>query len=255
MFNLKSHTITDDTELLKAELRAFDVVNSDTGGWNICIGDETLSAPNLSECCQLINSGILELKQNTFQAWHDLQYTTQKMLREDGKNTGSLDNLLFLSAVKKSFELSTIFTDLKPISKTIRQLLDTDIASSDNRLIQHFNDDYLSIQCLHRLIMTELYRRQLIYRYMTLTKQAQISGPWANLDLPIEERKWEWDEGEDEYFDNRKKSRREQIRYNPENQTKSGFYYVWQDLNLDPYRFEDMKEDSPYKSRHLLTVP
>jgi hypothetical protein len=71
----------------------------------------------------------------------------------------------------------------------------------------------------------------------------------------MEERKWEWDEGEDEYFNSRQKSRREQVRYNPENQTKSGFYYVWQDLSTDPYRFSDMKEDSPYKSRHLLTVP
>ena len=177
------------------------------------------------------------------------------MLREDGQNSGSLDNLLFLSAVNKSFELSSIFTDLQLITKTIRQLLDTDIASSDDHLIRHFNDDYLRIQCLHRLIMIELYRKHLVNRYMTITKQAQISGPWANLDLPIEERVWEWDEAEDEYFANRQKSRREQIRYNPENQTKSGFYYVWQDFSRDPYRFEDMKEDSPYKSRHLLTVP
>lgn len=255
MFNLKSHKITDDTELLKAELRAFDIINSNNGGYHICIGDEVLSASNLSECCQLLNSGISELKQHLLESWHDLQHITKKMLREDGKNSGSLDNLLFLSAVKKSFELSSIFTDLKPISKTIRQLLDTDIASSDDHLIRHFNDDYLRIQCLHRLVMIELYRQHLVSHYMSLTKQAQISGPWANLDLPMEERKWEWDEGEEEYFANRKQSRREQIRYNPENQTKSGFYYVWQDLNIDPFRFEDMKVDSPYKSRHLLTVP
>ncbi len=255
MFNLKSHNITDETELLKAELRAFDITNSTSGGYLICIGDEALTAPNLSGCCQLIDSGISELKRSIFQSWHDLQHTSQKMLHENGQNSGSLDNLLFLSAVKKSFELSSVFTDLKPITKAIQQLLDTDIASSDDHLIRHFNDDYLRIQCLHRLIMIELYRMHLVSRYMSTTKQAQISGPWANLDLPMEERKWEWDEGEQEYFDNRQKSRREQIRYNPENQTKSGFYYVWQDLNLDPYKFEDRDIDSPYKSRHLLTVP
>ncbi len=255
MFNLKSHKITDETELLKAELRAFDIVNNTSGGYDICIGDEVLSASNLSECCQFLNSGISELKQNLLETWYDLQHIAQKMLREDGQNSGSLDNLLFLSAVKKTFELSSIFTDLKPISKIIRQLLDTDIASSGDHLIWHFNDDHLKIQCLHRLMMIELYRKHLIRHYMNMTKQAQISGPWANLDLPMEERKWEWDEGEEEYFDNRQKSRREQIRYNPENQTKSGFYYIWNDPNRDPYRFEDMKEDSPYKSRSLLTVP
>lgn len=254
MFNLKSHNITDDTELLKAELRAFDIKNSNNG-YDICIGDDLLSAQTLQECYELIDSGIAELKQHLLETWHDLQHIAQKMLREDGQNGGSIDNLLFLSAIKKSFELSSLFSDLKPISQTIRQLLDTDIASSDNRLILHFNDDYLRIQCLHKMVMIEIYRKQLIRRYMVMTKQAQISGPWANLDLPKEERVWEWDEGEEEYFANRQKSRREQIRYNPENQTKSGFYYVWQDLNRDPYRFEDMKEDSPYKSRHLLTVP
>jgi len=254
MFNLKSHNITDETELLKAELRAFDIINS-SDGYQICIGDSVLSSPNLSECSKLIDSGISELKNQTLETWHDLQHIAQKMLREDGKNTGSLDNLLFLNAVKKTFELSSIFTDLKPITETIRQLLDTDIASSEGRLILYFNDNHLRIQCLHRLIMIELYRKHLIHHYMSITKQAQISGPWANLDLPMEERVWEWDEGEEEYFANRKKSRREQVRYNPENQTKSGFYYVWQDLSRDPYRFEDMKEDSPYKSRHLLTVP
>ncbi len=254
MFNLKSHNITDDTELLKAELRAFDINNS-SNGYDICIGDEVLSAPNLQKCCELIDSGIIELKQHLLETWQDLQHIAQKMLREDGQNSGSIDNLLFLNSVKKSFELSNIFSDLKPISQTIRQLLDTDIASSDNRLILHFNDDYLRIQCLHKMVMIEIYRKQLIHRYMTMTKQSQISGPWANLDLPKEERMWEWDEGEEEYFANRQKSRREQIRYNPENQTKSGFYYVWSDLARDPYLFTDMKEDSPYKSRHLLQVP
>lgn len=254
MFNLKSHKITDNTELLKAELRVFDITNSNDG-YNICIGDNRLSASTLLECCKFIDSGISELKHDLLQTWYDLQHIVQKMLRENGQNSGSLDNLLFLSAVKKSFELSSIFADLKPISKTIQQLLDTDIASSDDRLIRHFNDDYLRIQCLHRLIMIELYRKQLIHRYMSITKQAQISGPWANLDLPREERVWEWDDGEEEYFENRKQSRREQIRYNPENATKSGFYYVWQDLSRDPYLFTDMEENSPYKSRHLLTVP
>ena len=254
MFNLKSHKITDDTELLKAELRVFDIKSSGNG-YDICIGDDLLSAPTLQECSKLIDSGISELKQHLLETWQDLQHIAKKMLREDGQNSGSIDNLLFLNSVKNSFELSSIFSDLKSVSQIIRQLLDTDIASSDNRLILHFNDDYLRIQCLHKMVMIEIYRKQLIRRYMVMTKQAQISGPWANLDLPKEERMWEWDEGEEEYFANRQKSRREQIRYNPENQTKSGFYYVWQDLNRDPYRFEDMKEDSPYKSRHLLTVP
>lgn len=254
MFNLKSQKTTEDIDLLRAELRAFDIFNS-KNGYDIRVGDETMSAPTLQQCSTLIDSAILELKEHLFEAWQDLQQIAIKITREDGQNSGSLDNLLFLNAVKKSFELSTIFTDLKPVSDRIRQVFNVDIAAVDDRLIRHFNDAHLSIQCLHRLIMNELYRKRLVYRFMRMTKQAQISGPWANLDLPKEERVWEWDDGEEEYFTNRTQSRREQIRYNPENVAKTGFYFIWQDLNLDPYRFEDMKTDSPYKSRHLLTVP
>ena len=88
---------------------------------------------------------------------------------------------------------------------------------------------------------------------MTLTKEAQISGPWANLDLPMAERVWSWGEDE-EYFDQRSKARKEQVRYNPE-YDKQGYFFVWQDLNRDPYSFDDMKTDSPYKSRHMITLP
>jgi len=178
MFNLKSHKITDDTELLKAELTAFNIIKS-CNGYDICIGDEPLSAQTLAECEQLIDSGTSELKQHLLETWHDLQHIAQKMLREDGQNSGSLDNLLFLNAVKKAHELSVIFTELEPISQTLRQLMDTDIASSDDRLIKHFNEEYLKAICLHKLIMIEIYRKKLVRRYMTITKIAQISGPWA----------------------------------------------------------------------------
>jgi hypothetical protein len=90
---------------------------------------------------------------------------------------------------------------------------------------------------------------------MKIRKTAQISGPWANLDLPMKERVWEWDsDGESEYFENRTKARREQTRYNPE-YDKQGFFYVWQDFTRDPYSFEDFKKDSPYKSRHQIAIP
>jgi len=107
---------------------------------------------------------------------------------------------------------------------------------------------------MHRLIMSEIYRCLLIDRYLKITKQAQISGPWANLDVPMQERKWEWDDTEEEYFRDRQTSRREQIRYNPENATSSGFFFVWVDKNRDPYKFEDMATDSPYKSRATMTI-
>jgi hypothetical protein len=254
MFNLKSHNSIDEIDLLRAELRIFDIIKS-ADGYDIQIGDEVVTAPTLPDCHKALDQGIKELKEHLYELWSDLADTSDKITQDSGQNSGGLDNLLFLSSVRKSLRLAIFFSELESLIGILRRMLDTDIASSDDRLIRHFNEDWIRIQCLHRLIMTELYRKKLICHLMQITKQAQISGPWANLDLPMKERVWEWDDGEEEYFDNRRRSRREQIRYNPEDATKTGFYYVWQDLTRDPYRFEDMKTDSPYKSRHLLSVP
>jgi len=253
MFNLKSHKNIDHLELLKAELRAFNI-SRDANGYRVGIGDEFVSAKTLQEVANFVNLGIKELIEHITRSWHDLDTLSHRILQGQGSNSGSIDNLLFLNAAKKAFQLSSSFTDLKPIQNTLRQLLDTDIVRDDDHLIKHFNSEYISIQSLHRLIMNEIYRLKIVRKMSQIVKAAQISGPWANLDLPMKERVWEWDATEDEYFEDRQKARREQIRYNPENATKSGFYYVWNDLTRDPYLFVDMKKDSPYKSRGNLTI-
>ena len=109
--------------------------------------------------------------------------------------------------------------------------------------------------------MREIYRTKLLKKYAQLHKVAQISGPWANLDLPMKERVWEFDSEEEEYFDTREKQRKEQVRYNPEylgagsSATQQGFFYIWQDRNRDPYLFQNRESDSPYKSRLLMNIP
>lgn len=103
--------------------------------------------------------------------------------------------------------------------------------------------------------MREIYRLKLIDRLLniqnpTRQKEAQVSGPWANLDLPIEERMWEFEGEDEEYFETRKKIRREQTRYNPE--YVNGFYYKWDDITRDPFSYYD--KDSPYKTRSYMGI-
>ena len=185
MFNLKSHTTTDDLELLRNELQIFDVVRSGSG-YEIEIGDECVSCKDLSEVTNVINSGLHELREHCWESWKSLAELSERLVEESGRNSGSVNNLLFLHAVKRSFLLSRIFSDLNFVTEILRKILNTDIAKVDDHLIGHFNSEYLTIQSLHRLIMSEKYRCKLIARYSSMTKQAQISGPWANLDLPIE---------------------------------------------------------------------
>lgn len=250
MFNLKSHSTIDDVELLRLEMKAFNIIGS-SDGYHVKIGDETVVVP-ISECPPAIDKGIVELKEHLFECWQDLATIATRIAERRGRNSGSLDNILFLNSAKKSYHLSALFSDLKDISDVLRKVLDLDIEVIDDHLIKHFNSEYYRVRSLHRLIINEIYRKKLVERFLTMTKQAQISGPWANLDLPMKERMWSWDEEEEEYFGDRERARKSQIRYNPENATSSGFYYVWQDLTRDPYLFTDIKKDSPYKSRHSL---
>ena len=255
MFNQKQHTVIPDDrfQLLESELNSFDIIKENTG-YLIQIGDENVHANSLNECLVLIEEGIKEIKSHLWEKWQELANLAEVILHNNGGNIGSVDNLLFLSSVKKSYILSTMFSDLEEVSEKILSLFDIDIAEVSEKLISKFNHTALYIKLLHRLIMQELYRTRLIKRFQKVNKTAQISGPWANLDLPMKERVWEWDEGESEHFDQRQRQKREQVRYNPEN-LKNGFFYIHQDLTRDPYRFEDRQKDSPYKSRLLLSIP
>jgi hypothetical protein len=249
MFNLKNQN--NPTDLLDHELVSFDIVIGPR--ISVGIGDEMIESENLVECSRLINEAISEIKEHLWSRWHDLRNLSEVICNSSGQNLGSLENLLFLNGVKKIYFLSKRFSDLNDISESIKKLFYIDIVNIPSSLIIQFNHLYLSIKILHNLIMREIYRLFLIKRYQKISKTAQISGPWSNLDLPMEERVWSAEEDE-EYFADREKARKDQVRYNPE-VGKLGYFYIWQDLARGPYDFNDMAIDSPYKSRLLLSRP
>jgi hypothetical protein len=260
MFNLSKHnsegTNNVNNDILSNELDIFGIVKTPSGQFEVEIGDETLKCNSVQECNSLIEEGLKELKDSIWDKWQDLEAISNLIVNSDGGNAGGLDNLLFLYNVKSAYWLSSLFTDLENIKKSIYSLFNIDIADASDILISKFNKIYIQIKVIHRLIMREMYRLDLVKKYMQMNKSAQsVSGPWANLDLPMNERVWEWDSGETEYFENRTKERRAQKRYNPENNSQ-GFYYVWPEpASRDPYLFSNMSTDSPYHSMLRMTVP
>jgi len=252
MFNLKAQKSPDSKALLENELSALCIL-IEPDGYCLHLGDQDIKVNDLRETLPVIEEATKELKQSLLEKWHELAKLARSLVYTTGNNSGGLNNLIFVNSVKKSFLLSRVFLDLDPISRAIKDLFYVDPTSVSTDQMSKYNKIYLEIRLLHYLVMREMYRTRLIYKYLKVTKTAQISGPWSNLDLPMKERVWEWDEAEEEYFAQRTKARREQVRYNPE-EDRQGFYFVWQDLSTDPYKFEDMKSDSPYKSRHLLTI-
>lgn len=254
-FNLKSlaaNSQNDEHLILINELEHFDVFFH---GSKIVakIGDitETFLSPN--DCFEAINNCLDEIKTDLQNQWKLLGDICEIICVNDSINSPNLSNLLFLAYIKKSFLLSKQFPELKNISDSIYKVFNCDIVAVSNEIIKKFNDTYLKISILHHLILRENYRKKVLKHYLNFEKIAQISGPWANLDLPMSERVWSAQEDE-EYFEGRTKARQNQLRYNP-SYNNLGFAYVWQDLSSHPYSFDKMDEDSPYKSNSQYRIP
>lgn len=263
MFNLKSQLHNKKlinsislNDLLKDELHIHDIIHKNNH-YEILVGDEQFVVNSLDQCKNHLQNGIQELKSTLFDVWGSLKELSSRIVSGAGYNNSSLDNILFIHNVKKTLTFSLMFDQLSDVSEIIRQLLNLDIIHIDTADIVAFNSLFTKIRLLHVLIMSEIYKIKLLDQYASLTKNAQISGPWANLDLPMQERIWPYAEDE-EYFHERAKARRAQTRYNPESVEmagSNGYYFIWNDQTRGPYRFEQISTESPYKHRNLLSIP
>ncbi len=79
-----------------------------------------------------------------------------------------------------------------------------------------------------------------------------ISGPWANLDLPLEERKFPFGielQGRERDKKGQRRYRKGFENYNTEN---VGDGHYWRELRNEPYSWADRNSESPYPHRNLL---
>ena len=260
-FNAKHYAQTTDYHLIKNELERFDIIDNGNG-FEIQIGDESATASSLEECADLLTEAIQELKSHSLSKWKELKTISKSICDSKDKNFGNVENVLFLAHVKKSYFLASRFSELSEIKDAILPIFNIDVKEVNQKLVFDFNDTSILVKSLHRLIMREIYRLKLVNRLLCIIdpagqtphkREAQVSGPWANLDLPIEERMWEFEGEDEEYFETRKKIRRQQTRYNPE-YSPEGWFYNWMEPRRDPYLYESRDSESPYPSRKYLQI-
>lgn len=185
------------------------------------------------------------------------QHNTEKVLNDDIKK-------IFKSMLKDlSIFLSAFDMENSDYFKLIENTLNRDINSFSKKQIENVIDIKNGIDFYHRMVTRFLYIRKLLvisskYKYLERDglkmKQAAISGPWANLDLPMEERVWEYD---DWYLRGRMKDKQKQRRYtkglkNYNNDGRVGEGHYWRELRNEPYSWENIKTDSPYPRREYL---
>lgn len=254
MFNISKTSSLSDCDILLQEMYAMNIFPSHSEEkCTISLGDELLHLESTQQCLEYIKHAVSELKHYIWQKWQQCCKISDDILDCHKVNHGGIDNLLYLSNVKKILLLSRSFSNLQHVTELVKLLFNKDIIEIDNDLIKQFNIISINIMCTHSLIMTEIYRANILNKFNKMHKVSQVAGPWANLDLPMSERAWSWTEDED-YFEERKKTRRSQARYNPE-YNKNGFYYTWADYTRDPYLFTDREDNSPYRSNRYISIP
>ena len=148
--------------------------------------------------------------------------------------------------------------------KSIKVLLNKDYKDFSLEAIRGFPDYKISIDWTIRELCSFSYIQDLLkvinkkdLDESSLIKEASgIQGPWANLDLPMKERAYEFNSIE-EQLRVRDKDIRNQRRYekgfrNYNNDGRVGEGHYWREIRNEPYSWMNRKHEDPYPGRNLL---
>jgi len=176
------------------------------------------------------------------------------------------DLLNFASFLTKNFDFENEELENK-VTQTIRESLNKDYTQFSIDVILLVPDYKIGLDWVFRNISRLAYLRSMLnfirFGYKRISdipiKTARgISGPWANLDLPILERRYPWSDIAEE-MTGRERDKKHQRRY------RQGFYnyndpygrvgegHYWREMRNEPFSWTSKNYDSPYPSRHTLS--
>ena len=211
-----------------------------------------------------ITKDIKEQKKLLFSLWQDVLKLLLEEKNDDIFYCDEKNKQLFLFSLKDLSKYLLCFEELDNsiFSNTISDSLNKDINSFTKSQIINLPDYKISIDWVTRLIQRLLYIRKIL-SYITkdkmeiiklITKEARgISGPWSNLDLPMEERTYNFEEEE---LSGRSKDKKRQRRY-----TKSlrnyhsegvGEGHYFREMRNEPFSWYERDWEDPYKHRSIL---
>jgi hypothetical protein len=173
---------------------------------------------------------------------------------------------LFVFSLKDLAKFLLCFDDVEDsiFQKNITEALNRDITSFTREQLYELPNYKISIDWIYRQISILLYLKNLLlfasigkdkvnsYEVIKLAKG--ISGPWAHLDLPMEERVFSF--GKELETRMRAKQRQRRYRkgfenYNGDGRVGEGHY--WRELRNEPFSWYNRNFDDPYPSRYLLS--
>ncbi|NJL70399.1 MAG: hypothetical protein HC888_01715 [Candidatus Competibacteraceae bacterium] len=255
--------MSEEIELLKSELAYHGFRSLGDDQWDVLKGDGSISRVPTPSLLTLLTQEIAENKILYSELWRK----TMDLLTgyHAGEACDDIEAKLFVASVKDLARTLELFeeTDESSLARRVESVLNRDIASFSRKQIVALPEHKLAMQWVFRQINKLVYVRKLIlsiHRKQDIrqhVKVASISGPWANLDLGMRERVWEWAE-DDETFRAKDRSIRKQRRYtkgleNYNNDGRVGEGHYWRELRNEPFSWYDRSTEDPYHSRSTLS--
>jgi len=204
--------------------------------------------------------------------WDDLDVLIGQRCENDKNPIDVKLRKLFISSIKGLSSFVSMLRigcgeaaiRLKELDDSLRCALSTDILLFPNRVIKQVPD--------YKITIDWIFRRNAILSYTSkLLRCAQLgaskankleikmalhtSGPWANLDLAMKERVFEWsDISEEVAGTTRDKQHQRRYRqafeaYNNGEGVGEGYY--WNEIRNEPYSYYNSSFESPYPHRYI----
>lgn len=168
---------------------------------------------------------------------------------------------VFINSLKGLYSLCINFNKLHSFGlvSNLYSCINKDIVYFSSSFVLKIIDYKIVIEWLHHLILRDIYIIDLIKKnsHISNVKTARgTSGPWSNLDLPMKERVYEWDDdGIEEEISGRTQQRKKQERYwaglEDYNSPRIRDGFVWREIRNDPYLFDD-EDENTYPHRNVL---
>jgi len=123
----------------------------------------------------------------------------------------------------------------------------------------------MTFRWLNYLLKKDIYLYDLVYKMVNNIENQDVNGnqkiargiqgPWGNLDLPMQERVFKWDDVSEETYGRRadiQKQRRYVMGLEDMDDPNVKVGYYWRELRNEPYLFSDSDTESPYPHRNVL---
>ena len=253
----------DNFNILKKELSYYGINLTEDLNCKICSNGQT-KIQSLKRTRDQVKRKIESHRRILLSLWDEVMALLKISENRDFLIDDKMMNL-FIFSLKDLSKFLLCFEGMEKSEfyRGIEDSLNRDILEFSKEQIYRLPDYKISIDWAYRLICRLIYINKLLYivenpkkssSKNTIKTARSISGPWANLDLPLEERVYPFEGSVQEREKDKKRQRRYTKGfkdYNGAGGVSEGHY--WREIRNEPFLWENRSWDSPYPSRHMLS--